>query len=126
MAEHLDTGLMGENVVADYLVSQGWRIVARRWRDPAPRGLRTDIDLIASSPDGRWHFVEVKTRSGAATGDCSPESAVTPAKVRRMLHAAERYLDLHALNVEISIDLAAVLLQPLSTPRIRYYSDIAR
>ena len=126
MAEHLDTGLMGENTVADYLAAQGWRIVARRWRDSAPRGLRTDIDLIASSPDGRWHFVEVKTRSGAAAGDRSPEAAVTLAKVRRMLQAAERYLDLHALTGEISIDLAAVTLSPGYPPRIRYYADVAR
>ena len=43
-----------------------------------------------------------------------------------MLHDDERYLDLHALKVEISIDLAAGLIQTLSAPLIRYYSDIAR
>ena len=108
MAEHLETGLNGENAVADYLVSQGWRIVARRWRDPAPRGLRTDIDLIASSPDGRWHFVEVKTRGPKMIA--SPAEAVNFSKRQRLVATAEEYLIQNPLQLQPRFDILEIYL----------------
>lgn len=129
MAGHIDTGLRGEALVADYLTARGWRIVETRWRDHVPGGVRTDVDIIAVSPDGVYHFVEVKTRTQTnKTGsDLWPEAALTPAKARRMAGAAERYMALENLNGEIVLDLAAVVLDGnQNRPEIRYYTDILR
>lgn len=129
MAGHIHTGLRGESFVADYLTARGWRIVETRWRDHAPGGARTDVDIIAVSPDGVYHFVEVKTRTYTNnTGtDLSPEAALTPAKARRMAGAAERYMALKNLSGEIAVDLAAVVLDGnQNRPEIRYYTDILR
>ena len=58
------TGIDGEREAIFYLRSQGYIVVARRWRNPKLRG---DIDLVAwdySSDDGAMLcFVEIKTRS---------------------------------------------------------------
>lgn len=129
MAGHIDTGLRGEDLAADYLVHYGWRIVERRWRDPTGgRGL-TDVDIIAVSPDGVYHFVEVKTRTGGGSGrdDFSPEAAVTPTKARRIMLAAERYMAVEGLFAEIAVDVVAVCLgADASRTVIRYYPDVAR
>lgn len=127
MADHIETGLRGEETAAAYLAACGWQIVRQRWRDGDSGGLRTDIDLVARSSDGTYHFVEVKTRSGRAAGDFSPEAAVTPAKACRMVQAAERYMAAEKLDGEISVDLVAVIADERSgNPEIRYYPDIAR
>lgn len=129
MANHIETGMRGEAFVADYLAARGWRIVETRWRDSTAGGLKTDIDLIAVSPDGTYHFVEVKTRTHTnKTGtDLSPEAALIPAKAKRMAAAAERYMALRKLSGEIAVDLAAVVLDGSgSRPEIRYYTDIVR
>lgn len=129
MAGHIDIGLRGEALVADYLAARGWRIVEMRWRDHAHGGIRTDVDIIAVSPDGVYHFVEVKTRTYTNnTGtDLSPEAALTPAKARRMAGAAERYMVLRNLSGEIVLDLAAVILDDCGDRlEIRYYPDVVR
>ncbi|WP_298061331.1 YraN family protein [uncultured Rikenella sp.] len=129
MATHIDTGQWGEETAAEYLCACGWKIVERRWRDTAARGMRTDIDIIAISPDGVYHFVEVKTRTGRSSvqEDFSPEAAVTPAKARRMAQAAERYMAHRNLTAETAVDLVAVrTVDGTGTPEIRYYSDLVR
>lgn len=128
MADHIDTGLRGEEIAADYVVRRGWEVLERRWRDTAAGGSKTDVDIIALSPDGVYHFVEVKTRTGISSGrgDFSPETAVTPAKMQRMIQCAERYMAARGSESEISVDLAAVTGDEADFPVIRYYSDIAR
>lgn len=128
MAVHNEVGLLGEELAADYLVSCGWYIAAQRWR---PQSLRTDVDIIAISPDGLYHFVEVKTRTDDSVrslySDYSPVTALTPAKAERMLHAAERYMQSQGLDGEIALDLIAVTIGGGGkSPEIRYYPDIAR
>ena len=127
---HLDTGIAGENLIADYLIACGWEILERRWRDPRAGRGATDIDLIARSADRRYHFIEVKTRTGDRCQyvDFAPEPAVTPAKARRIAAAAERYLACSGIVDEIQIDIAAVILSehPGTRPEIRYYPNIVR
>lgn len=79
-----ESGLTGENQAERYLASQGMTVVARRYR--AEDG---EIDLVMA--DGEIIvFVEVKARPGGQPGDGL--RAVTPAKQRRMTHAAQHFL----------------------------------
>jgi len=78
------TGLRGEAQAEAYLCSLGMTVLARRYR--AQDG---EIDLIMQ--DGQTIvFVEVKCRPGARQG--MGLLAVTPAKQRRMTHAALAWL----------------------------------
>ncbi|MFM7860367.1 MAG: YraN family protein, partial [Candidatus Nanopelagicaceae bacterium] len=56
-------GAIGEEAVADYLVELGFSILERNWRTKGG-----ELDLIAKSPAGKIHIIEVKTRSSHAFG----------------------------------------------------------
>ena len=78
------TGLSGEQQAEEYLHARGYETVCRRWR--AEDG---EIDLIMRD-DSCLVFVEVKNRPRGYVGDGM--AAVTPAKRRRMAHAALAFL----------------------------------
>ncbi len=79
-----ETGLSGEELAEAYLCQKGMTILARRYR--AEDG---EIDLILQ--DGECVvFAEVKYRPQSRAG--AGLNAITPAKQRRMTHAAMFYL----------------------------------
>jgi putative endonuclease len=79
------TGRSGEDRAANYLVAQGWRVLARNWR--CRNG---ELDIIAWDPDGVLVVCEVKTRRGLGYGD--PLEAITYAKVRKLRELTAEWL----------------------------------
>lgn len=77
-------GDRGESAAASFLEGLGYRIVERQMRSR-----QGELDLVALDRDVIV-FVEVKTRTTTASGH--PFEAVTPAKQRKMTHAALAYL----------------------------------
>ena len=108
-------GASGERVAAGWLEARGYRIVARNWR--CPYG---ELDLVAEH-EGELVFVEVKTRRGLGHG--APEEAVTPAKRRRLIAAAQSYLVAAAQEDHpYRIDVVAVDLGPAGALRgVRHF-----
>lgn len=84
MMKQYDAGIWGEKLAENWLVQQGMKLLTRRYR-----GQDGEIDLIMLDTD-TIVFVEVKYRPSARQGDGL--SAVTPAKQRRMTHAAMAFL----------------------------------
>ena len=80
-----ETGGKGEAVAARYYQQRGCLLLAHDYRTRMG-----EIDLILREPDGTIVLCEVKTRSPDPLA--SPASAVTPAKQRRLIRAAEQYL----------------------------------
>ena len=81
-------GKSGEAIAEQFLIEQGYQILARNWR-PANLQLQGEIDLVAR--DGRIHvFVEVKTRSSSKLG--SPLEAITQLKLNRMRALAKAWM----------------------------------
>lgn len=121
MPSHLTLGYSGEQEVATYLAAQGFTIVGRNVRVG-----RAEIDII-SLKDGVLHITEVKSRSGVSPcgSDFSPERAMSSAKCRRLIAAAEQYCAVYGLKYELSLDLAAVSFWN-DTFRISYYCNIGR
>lgn len=77
-------GVQGEQLAEQYLCGQGMAVIARRYR-----GGDGEIDLILQ--DGETVvFCEVKYRPSGRSG--MGLMAVTPAKQRRMIHAALTFL----------------------------------
>lgn len=84
MKRQYKTGLTGEARAEEYLCGLGMTVVTRRYR--AQDG---EIDLILL--DGETVvFAEVKSRPAGSRG--AGLAAVTPAKQRRMTHAALAFL----------------------------------
>ena len=86
-------GLAGERQAMQYLLSQGWHVVAHRFRVG-----HTEIDLIARKGD-LVAFVEVKARRGDAFG--SPLEAVTGAKRRELVKAARVWVDRYGRPADV-------------------------
>ena len=74
-----------------FLQQQGLALVARNYRvarGPSARG--GEVDLILRDRDGTLVFAEVRARAGPEHGGAA--ASVTPAKQRRVVHAARHYL----------------------------------
>lgn len=81
-------GRLGEDLVADWLRSQGWAILHQRWRCRFG-----ELDVVAQS-QLTVAFVEVKTRS-KGNWDDDGLSAITPAKQAKLWQAAQLFLIKH-------------------------------
>lgn len=94
------TGNLGEDAVCEYLRAQGAEILARNF---TVRG--GEIDIIAR--EGEYLlFVEVKTRKPGAM--VSGAAAVTAAKQRHIIYAAEQYLLRNPMDLQPRFDVAEV------------------
>jgi putative endonuclease len=93
-------GRHGEELAAQHLIGNGYRILTRNWRCEAG-----ELDLVASDGDC-LAFVEVRARRGRALG--SPEESITPAKQARLADLAEAYVQAHDWNGDYRIDVVAI------------------
>ncbi len=105
----MDTGKKGEEVVAQWLVSRGGKILHQRWR-----WKRGEIDIIAIESDTLL-FIEVKTRN-PSNWDADGLLAITPQKQARIVSTAQLFLLKHPYLAEqpCRFDVAIVRHQPIS------------
>lgn len=102
-----DRGDAGEARALAHLQRHGLRLVQRNYRvarGPSARG--GEIDLIVREPDGTLVFVEVRVRADASHGGAL--ASVTPAKQRRVVYAAQHYLQRLATLPPCRFDVVAV------------------
>ena len=86
LARRPGLGRRAEALAAAALEAAGLRIIERNWRRPDG-----ELDLIALAADGTCVFVEVRSRTGTASGD--PLETITPRKQAQIIRAARLYLD---------------------------------
>ena len=101
MAEHNLFGVRGEAIAARYLLEKGFIIRECNWRSG-----HKEIDIVAQEDDVLV-FVEVKTRRNDTYGDAS--DAVTPMKMRRLIFAAEAYIKMKELDMDVRFDIITVV-----------------
>lgn len=117
MAEHNDLGKWGEDEAALYYEDRGYEILERDWK----LGKR-DIDLIALTEDkDMLVFVEVKTRQNADLQE--PEEAVDVKKMRNLAIAANAYVKLHDLSMDVRFDIISVIGKPSGVESIECFED---
>jgi putative endonuclease len=115
VSPHLDLGRRGEQLAAEHLLAQGYKLVASNFRLPVGRNrrgavVRAEIDLVAY--DGPVVcFVEVKTR--ASDRFAAPEANVDLRKQRQVTRAARAYRrTLGLTRAPHRYDVVSVLLPP--------------
>lgn len=100
MALHNDTGKEGEELAAQWLISNGYEILHRNWRHS-----RYEIDIIASLLE-TIHFVEVKTRKSLSYGP--PEDQVSKSKLKQFIKAGAEYLNTSVPWKKVRYDILSV------------------
>ena len=117
-SRNLALGSFGESRVAEYRLQAGDEILDRNWR--VREG---EIDLISLDKSGRFHFIEVKTRSSLAYGH--PFESISQVKLLRMQRLALGWLVTHdCFGCEYLIDIASVLINPDGTHSLEYRAGV--
>jgi putative endonuclease len=101
------TGLSAESRAAAYLMANGYRILAKRFRTPYG-----EIDLVARRRN-LLVFVEVKARASLDEA----AYAVTPRQQARIIDAAQAWLMAHPEHAEFELRFDAMLIAPRRLPR---------
>ena len=97
-------GALGEALVTDAYLQQGYSLLARNWRTNDG-----ELDVIVTR-NGTVVFCEVKTRTSSAFG--SPAEAVTKEKRERIRALASQWLaDNRGTAKELRFDVAAVTVR---------------
>lgn len=110
-------GRWGEAAAAEYLVKQGYEILARN-----VRSAHGEIDIVARQGEVLV-FVEVKARASGRFGH--PEEAVTLRKQAHILSAAESYLQEHPEYDAWRVDAISVEGRPGKTAEITHFENVA-
>ena len=118
-----ELGKWGETLAADFLIKQGYSIIARNARTPYG-----ELDLIAQQPEKTRSdeitivFVEVKTRRSQSYG--FPEESVTASKQEHLISAALHYLQEHPeLDQDWRIDVIAIERYQNLDPIIHHFEN---
>lgn len=104
MAKHNRFGKQGEDAATAFLVKQGYQIRERNWRSG-----HLELDIVASKGD-ELVIVEVKTRSNNYAQD--PLDAVDNKKIRHIVRAADTYIKLAALDMNVRFDIITLVGSP--------------
>lgn len=102
MAEHNITGQKGEQMAAEFLEKQGYKILETNWRF-----LNLEADIIAEKSK-TLVIAEVKTRKSNYFGE--PESFVTKQKQKNLIKIANAYIERKQLDLEVRFDIISVVL----------------
>ena len=112
---NIKLGKLGEDLATDYLVSKGYTIFERNWRNH-----HKEIDIIAF--DGKMLvIVEVKTRQTDDFG--TPNLAVDRRKQRLLIAAANAYIFRHNIDYETRFDIITVVVKEGQEPNIEHLED---
>lgn len=103
MAEHNVIGEQGEAIAFKYLKEKGYTVLEKNWRFQ-----KAEIDLITTL-ENQLVVVEVKTRTSEEFE--SPKEAVTIAKQKRIVKAADAYIQAKEIDLECRFDIVSVLIQ---------------
>ncbi|WP_370899054.1 YraN family protein [Chryseobacterium gossypii] len=101
MASHNEFGKKAEDLAAEYLLNNGYKILIRNFRFQ-----KAEIDILAEK-DNSIIAVEVKARSTDVF--MLPQEAVTKNKIKLIVSAANHYLEEFNRNDEIRFDIISVL-----------------
>lgn len=115
MADHNDFGKIAEDMAAGYLQKKGCKILVRNYRFQ-----KAEIDIIAEK-DNLIIIVEVKARSTDTF--MLPQEAVTKAKIKSIVSAANHYLEEFNKDNEVRFDIISVLPDENRNLKVDHIAD---
>lgn len=118
------TGRLGEDLASDFLISKGYKILQRNYRQKYG-----ELDIIAHDKLGTLVFIEVKTmrQKDSAIAELKPEDNLTFSKLKKVQRTAQLFVGKHSelINEDRGwrIDLVAICLT-LNKSEIAHYENI--
>lgn len=101
MSDKKSLGAIGEELAANYLVKNGYRILSRNFTFG-----KYEVDIIAENKEFIT-FVEVKTRAEDPLDP--PANAITRDKQKAIIWAAEGYIRRYRIDKESRFDVITVI-----------------
>jgi len=114
MAQHNELGKKGEKLAVDFLIKNGYTILATNYRFH-----KAEVDIIAQKGN-TLAVVEVKTRSTDYFGN--PQDFVNQKKIKLLVSAIDEYVISKNLEVEVRFDIISILKEK-STFKIEHLED---
>ncbi|GAB1350414.1 hypothetical protein MASR1M107_26290 [Ignavibacteriales bacterium] len=112
----IETGRIGEKIAEEYLITNGFKILDKNWRES-----HGELDIVALD-NTTLVFIEVKYRSDENFIDI--QHAITRAKVKALKKYAQKYMfKTTVLYEEIRFDFIGVLPNPDGSYRIEHDPD---
>ncbi|KAB2907184.1 MAG: YraN family protein [Ignavibacteriales bacterium] len=109
----IETGKQGERIAAEYLISQGFRILDKNWRES-----HGELDIVALD-NTTLVFAEVKYRADEEFAGI--EYAISHSKARSLKKYAQKYmLKTDVYYEEIRFDFIGILPNPDGSFRVEY------
>lgn len=96
----VEWGRLGETLTREHIAAKGYAVTESNWRC----GKNLEIDLISEQGD-EMVFIEVKTRNGKYN---SAEDAVDEKKIKRIVKAANVYLNRQQRDYTPRFDVALI------------------
>ena len=113
-------GQTGEELAADYLMKNGYRIMHRNWN--LHRGC--ELDIVAFK-DKKLHFVEVKTRHKCYNMiGGKPEEAVNYQKMQHICRAINYYMSYFHYSCDFVIDVVGIVYRSDDDFDLNFLEDI--
>ena len=119
-------GAQGEELAAEFLIKEGYRLVLSNFKVPVGRNIRGaivtgEVDLIAYDED-KLCFIEVKTRSSDEYA--SPLAAVDLRKQRQIIRTARMYRKIfHLPHAKVRYDVVSIVLPQKARPKIELFKN---
>lgn len=115
MAQHNDFGKKAEDLAADFLLKNDYKILARNFRYQ-----KAEIDIIAEK-DNLIVICEVKARSTDVFN--LPQESVNKKKIKLLVSAADYYLREFNVIKEVRFDIISVLPDEKENLLIEHIQD---
>lgn len=115
MADHNDFGKKAEELAAEYLQKNGYKILVRNFRYQ-----KAELDLVAEK-DSLIVVVEVKARSTDVFN--LPQEAVNKRKIKLIVSAANYFMEEYHKNQEVRFDIISVLPDENKNLMIEHITD---
>lgn len=115
MADHNDFGKKAEELAAEYLQKNGYKILVRNFRYQ-----KAELDLVAEK-GSLIVVVEVKARSTYVFN--LPQEAVNKRKIKLIVSAANYFMEEYNKNQEVRFDIISVLPDENKNLMIEHITD---
>ncbi|HOP03042.1 MAG TPA: YraN family protein [Tenuifilaceae bacterium] len=115
LPHHYKLGIEGENLAADFVASQGYKILHKNWRFG-----KKEIDIVTMK-DNMLVVFEVKARFGDYWEE--PKDSVTLRKQRNIIEAADAYVDKFDIDMEVQFDIISIVYRHGKKPELEHIPD---